>query len=223
MTCFSAKRQSTAFLDKRLRAREHARVAAHLYDCASCAAYFEQVGSLRSGLNALPGVDAPPQLKTALRVLASRERQIMEVTHGSPWKLTWNRWKFRIRLFFEPLTIPAAGGVLSSLVLFGTFALGIGATNVVAVNYEVPIAGVNDFTANLVPVELRSKDVILTMSLDSDGHIQDYAVQDGTTSFTGDTDQLQYNNIALPDFAGIFTHPLTGDIKIRFTPIAFRR
>jgi len=63
------------------------------------------------------------------------------------------------------------------------------------------------------------------MSLDSDGHIQDYAVQDGTQSFIGDTARLQYNNISLPDFAGIlaFAHPLTSDIRIRFTPIAFRQ
>ncbi len=223
MTCYSAKRQSTAFLDKRLRAREHARIAAHLYDCASCSAYFEQVGSLRSGLNALPGVVAPAGLKTALRVLASRERQVIEETHGARWKLTWDRWKFRLRLMLEPITIPAAGGILSSLILFGTLSLVIDTASEAAVNYEVPIA--DDTTANLVPVELRSKEVILTMSLDSDGHIQDYAVQDGANSFTGDTTRLQYNNISLPDFAGIlaFAHPLTSDIRIRFTPIAFRR
>ena len=225
MTCYSAKRQSTAFLDKRLRARENARVAAHVCDCVSCAAYFEQVGSLRSGLHSLPGVIAPASLKTALRVLASRERQVIEETHGDRWKLTWNRWKFRFRVMLEPITIPAAGGILSSLILFGTLSLGIDNISKAAVNYEVPIASADDGTTNLVPIELRSKEVILTMSLDSDGHIQDYAVQDGTQSFTGDTARLQYNNISLPNFAGIlaFAHPLTSDIRIRFTPIAFRR
>jgi hypothetical protein len=225
MTCYSAKRQSTAFLDKRLRAREKARIAAHLNECADCAAYFEQVGSLRSGLNALRGVVAPAGLNTALRVLASRERQVAEQAHGSRWKLTWDRWKFRVRVMMEPITIPAAGGLLSALMLFGTFSLAIDTNTVAAaVDYEVPIANADDITANLVPIELRSKDVILTMSLDSDGHIQDYAVQDGTTSFTGDTAHMQYNNISLPDFAGIlaFAHPLTSDIRIRFSPIALR-
>ena len=222
MTCYSAKRQSTAFLDKRLRARENARIAAHLNECAACAAYFEQVGSLRSGLNALPGVIAPAGLKTALRVIASRERQVAEQAHGSRWKLTWDRWKFRARVMMEPVTIPAAGGILSALMLFGTFWLAIDTTKVAAAGYDVPLTNLEDTSTNLVPIELRSKDVILTMSLDSDGHIQDYAVQDGTTSFTGDTARLQYNNIALPDFAGIlaFAHPLTSDIRIRFTPIA---
>lgn len=223
MTCYSAKRQSTAFLDKRLRAREHARVAAHLYDCASCASYFEQVNSLRSGLHALPRVATPPGLKTALRVMASRERQVIEETHGERWKLTWNRWKFRLRVMLEPITIPAAGGILSSLILFGTLAFAIDTASQAAVSYEVPITD-DDATANLVPVELNSKEVILTMSLDSDGHIQDYAVQDGAQSFTGDTARLQYNNIALPNFSGILapTHLTTSDIRIRFTPIAYR-
>ena len=221
MTCYSAKRQSTAFLDKHLRPRENARIAAHLNECADCAVYFEQVGSLCSGLNALPGVIAPAGLKTALRVLASRERQVVEQTHGSRWKLPWERWKFRLRVMMEPITIPAAGGLLSALMLFGTLSLAIDTNAISAsVGYEAPIMSTDD--TNLVPIELRSKDVILTMSLDSDGHIQDYAVQDGTTSFTGNTARLQYNNISLPDFAGIlsFAHPITSDIRIRFTPIA---
>ncbi|HSU29890.1 MAG TPA: hypothetical protein VLJ11_01535 [Bryobacteraceae bacterium] len=224
MTCFSAKRQSTAFLDMRLRAREHARIAAHLYDCASCAAYFEQVGSLRSGLNALPGVATPPRLNTALRVLASRELQAMEEWGGSRWKRTWERWKFRLRLLIDPLTIPATGGVLSSLILFGSLAFAIDNTSQ-SVDYDVPLISMNDITANLVPVEFRSKEVVLTMSLDGDGHIRDYAVQDGTSSFTGNTTRLQYNNIVLPDFQGIlaFDHPTNSDISIQFTPLAFRR
>ncbi len=226
MTCFSAKRKSTAFVDKRLRVRERARIVAHLRECPTCSAYFEEVGSLRSGLKSLPGVHAPVHLDTALRVIASRERQAMEEWHGSQWKRTWERWKFRLRLLFDPITIPATGGVLSSLLLFASLAFAIDSTVQTAnYDYEVPLMQLSEISANLVPVELRSKQIVLFMSLDSGGHIRGYAVRDGLNSFTGNTDHLQSNNISLPDLQGIlaFAHPTNSDISIQYVPIAFRR
>jgi len=118
----------------------------------------------------------------------------------------------------RPLTIPATGGVLSSLVLFGALALTISKTSS-TVQYEVPVYYGNHIDPNLVPLELRSS-VVLTLSLDGNGRITDYAVQGESKSFVGDPARLQGNSIPMPEFPQPST---SGDIRISFIPVVFRR
>ncbi len=54
----------------------------------------------------------------------------------------------------RPLTIPATGGLLSSLILFGALAFTIGRSSRM-VNYEVPVMYADRMDANLVPLQLR--------------------------------------------------------------------
>jgi hypothetical protein len=224
MTCFSAKRRSTVYVDGRLRGSERSRIGAHLGKCDPCASHFEQIASLRVAAGALPQAVPPPQLTTALRVIASHERQIVEQNHGSHWRAIWNRWRFRLDELVRPLTIPATGGLLSSFILFGTLAFTIGTTTR-NVNYEVPVLYTDQTAANLVPLQLGSDAVVLTITTDSNGRIRDYAVHEGSDSFTGDTTRLQSNNIALPQFPSVLAvaHPISGDIRISFTPLELRQ
>jgi Putative zinc-finger len=220
MTCWSVKRRSTDFVDGRLRGSERSRVAAHLAECDSCSQQIEEFASVRSTLGNLPRPLAPAPLRTELLIMASRERRLLRSTR---FERIWNRWKFRLNEIMRPLTIPATGGVLSSLLLFAALAVTI-STTTRAVTYEVPVIYADKMDANLVPVELRSS-VVLTLSLDGKGRITDYAVRDGSDSFVGDTSRLQYNNIALPEFRTVLamTQPVSRDISISFTPLLFRQ
>lgn len=223
MTCWSARRRVTGYVDERLRGTERVRMAAHLNSCERCSVEFEAIAAVRSSLQGLPRVVSPASLKTKLRVLASREQKAIAETRGSRLELVWRRWKTRLDEFMRPLTIPATGGLLSSVILFGVLAFTIGTTTR-GVTYEVPVVYTDRLDANLVPVELRSA-VVLTLSLDSSGRITDYAVRDGSASFVGNTTRLQYNNISLPEFRSVLAmaQPVSRDISIEFTPIVFRR
>jgi hypothetical protein len=194
-----------------------------LKECESCSLRIEQLRSVRSTLGRLPEAVSPANLKTALRVRASRERQAVLDARGSRLLRLWNRWKFRLDEFMRPLTIPATGGLLSSIMLFGLLAFTI-STTTRAVSYEVPVMYVQHTDANLVPVELRSS-VILTLSLDGNGRITDYAVHDGADSFVGNPALLQSNNISLPAFPSVLAlaQPVNGDVSILFRPIVFRQ
>ncbi len=123
----------------------------------------------------------------------------------------------------RPLTIPATGGLLSSVILFGALAFTI-ESNTHNVSYEVPVMYADHAAANLVPMELRSS-VILTISLDGKGRITDYAVRDASASFVGDASRLQDNNISLPSFPSVLAlaQPITGDVSILFRPLVFRQ
>ena len=129
----------------------------------------------------------------------------------------------RLDDFMRPLTIPATGGLLSSVILFGAFAFTVGSSATV-VAYEVPVLNAYAMHANLVPLELQSS-VTLTLSLDGKGHITDYTAHGESSSFVGDATRLEYRNIVLPEFRSVLDlpQPISSDISIRFTPMVFRQ
>ena len=223
MTCFSAKRLSTAYLDGRLRSSEHTRLTAHLRDCDSCASHYQQISSVRGALQSIQPPPMPTDLKVRLAVLATQECAAVLETRGNRLQWLWNRWRFRMDEFMRPLTIPATGGLLSSVALFATLALGVCQT-ARSVGYEVPVFLEERTDATLVPVDMKSS-VVLTMRLNAVGRIMDYAVRDASASYTGNPKTLTYNNIALPEFPTVLTeaNAVTGNVRISMNPIIFRQ
>ncbi len=223
MRCWSVKRRSTDYVDGRLRQGERSRLEAHLSECEDCEVRVHEIRSVRSALGKLAEPKAPSELRTKLQVTASHERQSLLQTDGSRLLRIWNNWKFRVDEIMRPLTIPATGGLLSSLILFGALAFTI-RTTTTGVTYDVPVFYANHADPNLVPVELRSS-VVLTLSLDGSGRITNYAVRDRSGSFVGDATRLQGNNISLPDFRSVLAmaQPTTRDISISFIPMVFQR
>jgi hypothetical protein len=223
ISCHSAKGRSSAYVDGRLRLDERQCVADHLTDCQSCALYFEEITSIRRALRGLPPKQIPRRLQTSLQVIASREQAEVARSRGSRLQALWTRWKFRMGELMRPLALPATGGLLSSVLLFGTFILTIGTTTQIA-SYEVPLATVSGVQPNLLPVELRSHLVILNMSFDGSGRITDYAMADPACQFTAGL-QTHPASITFPSFSTVFggTQPISGDIQIKFEPIAFRQ
>ena len=223
MNCWSAKRRKADFVDGRLRERERSRIASHLAGCQSCSLEFEHARALRATLANLPQPKPPAHLRTALRVRASQEKRVIETHQGSRlWRL-WEYWLFRLDEWMRPLTLPAAGGILSSFLLFAMLAANIGTTTREA-DYEVPVFYADHTDANLVPMQLRSS-VILTLSLNGSGRITDYAFRDASSSFVGDVGRLQYSPISIPAFPNVLAlaQPINEDISIKLTPLFFRR
>jgi hypothetical protein len=223
MTCRSVNRRGTDYVDKRLRGAEMARVEAHLRDCAMCDTRLGDHSLVRSSLRELPKAESPLSLRTRLRVIASQERKLILEADGSRLRLLWNDWKFRMRELMRPFTIPATGGVCSSLVLFGALAFTIGNTTRGA-EYEVPVMYASRIDANLVPMELRSS-IVLTLSLDGNGRIMDYAFRNSSHEVQGDTATLQHHDIAVPEIPGVMAlaTPMSSDIQISVTPMIFVR
>lgn len=223
MNCWSVKRRKADFVDGRLRERERSRIASHLAECPSCSLGFEQARALRSTLASLPQPLPPAYLRTALRVRASQERHAIETHRGSRLQQLWNYWCFRLNEWMRPLTLPATGGILSSLLLFTLLASNI-ATTAQEANYEVPVLYADQTGPNLIPVQLRSS-VVLTLSLNGSGRITDYAFRNSSASFVGDVAHLQYHNISVPAFPSVLAlaQPINGDISIELTPLFFRR
>jgi len=171
----------------------------------------------------LPPVPPPKDLRTRLLVSASRERRLVLEEDGSRLLRFVRRWKFRLNEMMRPLTIPATGGLASSLVLFSALAFTI-LSSTTGVAYDVPVLGAGGVNANLVPVELRTA-VVLSMSLDWNGRITNYVVKDGSNSFVGNPNRLESNNISLPQIPSVLAmaQPISSDIRISLTPIVYRQ
>jgi hypothetical protein len=222
MTCWSVQRRSTDYVDGRLRDSERSRFEAHLDECERCALVMDELSSVRNTLRNLRAPAPPADLRTKLRIAASHERQALLEDGGSRLRRLWNRWKFRLDEMMRPFTIPATGGLLSSLMLFGALAFTM-STSPRGVAYEVPVLYADHVGPNLVPLQLRSA-VVLNLSLDGTGRITDYAFRDESESFVGDPARLQYRNISLPEFPGVLAlaQPTNRDISISFIPMVFR-
>ena len=222
ISCHTAKRHSAAYVDGRLRADRRSSVVAHLRNCEACASYFEQISQVRIALKTIPERQMPQRLETCLQVIASRQRAEVLATRGSHWKAIWGKWHFRLNELMKPLAIPATGGLLASVLLFGTFVFTISTTTQL-VSYEVPVVYSSRTEPNLIPVELGSHAVFLNMSIDSNGRIGDYAVSDPECKFRADL-EAQPTNISMPSIPTVFAvaQPISGDIEIKFLPLAFR-
>jgi hypothetical protein len=158
-----------------LSEEERAGIDLHLDDCGECVLHRGEVRSLRSGLRHLPSVGVPQILTTRLRVLASRERARRLVRRDfASWA---EELRSRARLFFDnllrPFAVPAAGGILMSCLCFGTL---VGTLHVgpdwandlpVGISSELAIDELSPFTCD-------GKDVMVQLSVDSEGNVTDY-------------------------------------------------
>jgi hypothetical protein len=222
MNCRSAKRGHNC-VDEILRDGELSQYEAHQLECESCELEAADLRAIRSALQRLPQALPPDDLRTRLRVSASRERRLLLEADGSRLLRLCRRWKFRLNEMMRPFTIPATGGLASSFVLFSALAFTI-LSSTTGVAYDVPILGAGGINANLVPVELRSA-VVLSLSLDWNGHITNYVVRDGSRSFVGNANRLDSNNISLPEIPSVLAmaQPVSSDIRISLTPIVYRQ
>lgn len=223
INCHEVKRYSAGYIDGRIRSVERSGIAEHLTKCSSCNSYFEQVVMMRSTMGRLPRPAVPAQLQTKLKVIASRERAEVLRTRGSRWNAIWDRWKFTLSDLMRPLALPATGGLLSSIALFGLFVLTFG-TTATGSNYDIPLCGVSASEATLVPIELRTQSVTLNMRFDGNGRIGDYNIANQSGSYSSGM-QAHLAAITVPQFSTVFAvaRPVSGDIQIRFMPLALRQ
>ena len=147
----------------------------HLQECHDCSLHRTEVRSLRSGMKHLPALNVPSLLDTRLRVLASRERsrQLMRRDFR-----TWiKERKSLARLFFDnllkPFAVPAAGGILASFLCFGVIVDTLHASPDWRNDLPIGISTEVDFD-EVSPFSCGHKDVMLQISVDSQGKVTDF-------------------------------------------------
>jgi hypothetical protein len=161
MDCAEAQDLLPGYLDgavpERRSQQTHARLGRHLDDCASCRAelgrYREISGMMAIARRAAP----PPQLGVAIRSAVSRARA------NSGFSGRMRRLHTRLELLLdhilEPLAVPATGGLLAALVVFGIV------YQVLGVGMPVKAASTDSPTSLLQPARLETLAGFETASL----------------------------------------------------------
>jgi hypothetical protein len=146
MNCRDAERRLAGYLDGAINSRDHARVREHLDSCGGCREQLESYRRLAISLARVEAVAPPADLAARIRVDASHPQSFAPVLTRA-----WARAAIVFHNLLQPMAIPAAGGVLTALVVFVLVVQNI--------LVGVPLGGVapNDLPLNLVqPARLES-------------------------------------------------------------------
>jgi hypothetical protein len=198
MSCDNVQERISSFLDRDAAAAERESVLAHIGSCPDCSAYLTAQQSARDALRSLSAPPMPAALAAKLRVMASHERQrsLARVTVASRLR----EWNSRLQLFIDnlmrPLAFPFAGGLVSSIMIFGVlvptltfqhafadqalFTYPDGEVVILAPNgnYE---STTSDYTpriqrANLTPPDQAN---VVDLVIDPNGRVSDWSVSRG--------------------------------------------
>lgn len=174
-SCKSVRRSMWDYLAGSLDEVDRHGVGYHLRDCRDCDLHRKEVRSLRSGLRHIPVAQPPGMLNTRLQVIASRERA--RQLRRRDFQTRMAELKSRVKLFVDnllkPFAVPAAGGILASMICFGTAVdtLHVGSDW----QNDLPASISTEVTIDeLSPFSCGHKDVMVELSVDSDGRVTDY-------------------------------------------------
>jgi hypothetical protein len=138
----------------------------HLLGCGSCHEEYEYQARLISPLRELSAVEPPPDLAMAIQVRASAR-------HGISFR---ERWQVRLSNLMRPVALPAAGGVLTALILFVVLIPAFYVSRAAGLNQDVPTALMTEprfKQASALPVY---EDVLVEAWIDEQGKISSFQV-----------------------------------------------
>lgn len=113
MNCGEAQRRIPGYFDGAINASDHVRLCEHLRNCGTCREELEYYRLLTAQLASLEPVPAPSDLAVRIRINA--------LEYPSRWSTArqlWSRAALAFQNIFEPLAVPATGGILTALAIF---------------------------------------------------------------------------------------------------------
>ncbi len=121
MSCDNVQERVSSFLDQATPVAERENVLAHIGSCRDCSAYLEVQLTMRTALRSLHRPPVPADLSSRLSVLASHERQrrLARVSLSARARAFYSRVQLMFDNLMRPLAFPFAGGLVSSMMIFG--------------------------------------------------------------------------------------------------------
>jgi hypothetical protein len=207
MTCELARQKLAASAQDSLSGREALALRRHLMGCETCHQEYEYGERLGSPLRELEPAMPPPLLATSIRLrLFSQIRMTL-----------WERWQVRLSNLMRPVALPAAGGLLSALILFGSFLPMLSVSRASALIKDVPtmlITGPRFKEAS--PFEIN-EDVLVEAWIDERGKVASFEVLNPaqTNPTSGETIRIRSGNVLLTTLfepATRFGQPIAGKV-----------
>jgi hypothetical protein len=220
MSCQFVREHISGYLDNRLTGPDRRSVESHLASCGECAALHGRTARVRTSLRALPMAPAPPELRTQLQVLASKElvRRRQWVSVSAALGSLGASARLVIDNLMRPLAVPLAGGLTSALFLFGILVPYLGMLRnpandrPTALYTEASLESVADFGSR------SNDDTLIAVQIDGQGRMVNYSVLQG--QMTSDVGNFLLFTTYTP--ATIFLQPAASRIVIRRSRIVVK-
>lgn len=121
MSCENVQERISLLLDGQIPAGERENVLAHITVCRECGAHLGALQAQRALMRGMAQPVVPELLGAKLRVIASheRERQLVRVSLGERVRRLVSNINLAFDNLMRPVALPVAGGLLSTLLLFG--------------------------------------------------------------------------------------------------------
>lgn len=176
MKCSEAKRFMSPYLDAAITRSQMAAVQEHIDSCVACSADYRALQRNQRLVGALGPRPVPPDLALRIRVSVSQEL-------GNSRRPRWEALRVRWENVFNAIMVPATGGLVTTVIMFGLL-----------ISFLVPgqFVGPNDVPTTLytppqlqsAPFQLaigpgRADPLIVEAYVGADGRVQDYRVLSG--------------------------------------------
>jgi len=211
MTCSKVRTSLSAMTDRQLPEPERAAVVRHLSGCADCRQLERELRSVSMALKETTPKRPPLDLTYRLRVMASHER--VRLLTGSNW---WASARFRLNQILRPLAVPAAGGVLFSLLFFAILTPSVtvhaNTHNDVPMGLYTPVAMVSPS-----PFGFNGQDIVVEVTIDQSGAVSDYSVPGGKLPKAEMSDVASFILFTTFKAATVFGQPVSSKMLLSLT------
>lgn len=210
MTCHWARQKLTAYIDQQLRADEFAVLRRHLLSCEDCHQGYEYQARLSSPLRELPRMAPPADLATSIRVRLSPQTRMS----------FWERWQVHLGNLMRPVALPAAGGLLTALILFGVLIPAVSFTRAAGADNDVPTVFGTEPRIKMASPFPMDQDLLVEAWVDEQGKISSFEVLNPASSVTETELRNQLSNVLLTMFfepATAFGQPISGRMLLSFS------
>ncbi|MGE5568593.1 MAG: hypothetical protein ACM3S5_06090 [Rhodospirillales bacterium] len=167
----------------------------------------------------LPVATPPAYLTSALRVMASRERN-RRLAFNHPFRYFADRFQLWMDNLMRPLALPFAGGFLSAMLLFGMLVPSF-SFSFHQFGDDVPIALFTEPTVKMQsPFGYPDEDLALEVLVDGQGRVIDYTIMEGPDLPKNSAiRRVIENSLLYTEFtpATAFGQPTYGKAQVKFT------
>ena len=218
MSCNTIRSMTSEYLDDRVPNEDRAEIEGHLRQCAGCVRHFEVRRRDRINLKRLPVRVPPARLNAALQMAAAQHRSSIALGGGIDWR---DRVTLVFRNLMRPLAVPAMGGFVSAVVLFGMIMPNI-AIHARPMLNDVPTGFFTDASAKYsAPMGLAESELVFDMVVDPEGRMVTYTVVTGSELLMREPSlkrQIE-NKMLFTEFtpATFLGSPTSGRVRVKMT------
>ena len=221
MKCSDAKRLMSPYLDSAVTRSEMSALQLHLDSCSSCAQRFIALQRAQAVIGNLGRKASPSDLALKIRVAISQE---IATTRSSRWDMMRVRWEN----VFHAVMVPATGGLVTTIVIFGLLINFLMPTQIPGAKNDVPTTLYTPPQLQSSPFEIamdpgRSEPLVVEAYVGADGRVQDYRILSGGETGGAVLSELK-NMLIFATFrpATSFGRPTAGRAILAFSKIQVR-